>query len=175
MAALVVSCGSTTTRGSGMATGGQTSLANVQLEDMEFAIGQLIGNLGGFEKLNESITVYFNKEGEVTATSGVDNRTTTPMERNGHRIQLSNYLVNDLIKSKVCKVVTTARGYNTANYSLKVLIVNEHVVEEDQAFFDLSSKDQSNRIVMHFELYDIDSGSENIVFASSEIVQKNRK
>ena len=171
MAALVVSCGSTTTRHDGMATGGIANVERVQLEDMEFTVSNLVGALDSSGILDINKTIFFNKSEQPTATSGVDNKTTTNMERNGHRIQLSNYLVNDLIKRKMCKVVTTARGYNTANYSLKVLLVNEHSTGDKKW---IGERDQSNRIVIHFELYDIESGSENIVFASSEIVQKLR-
>ena len=173
MMALAISCGSTTTRHQGSTQGGLTQIGTVQLEDMEYTISNLIKALHESGTLGLNKTGFFNKSGH-SATSGVDNKTRTKMEANGWRIQLSNYLVNDLIKTDMCKVVTGAKGYNTANYSLKVLIVNEHVVEEDQALFDLSSKDQSNRIVIHFELYDIDGRAENLVFASSEIVQKMR-
>jgi hypothetical protein len=173
MMALAISCGSTTTRHQGATQGGLTQIGTVQLEDMEFTISNLVLALHQSKILDQSKTVYFNKSGH-SATSGVEDKTDTKMEANGHRIQLSNYLVNDLLKRKMCKVVTTDRGYDTANYSLKVLIVDEHVVEEDQALLDFSSKDQSNRIVIHFELYDISGRAETIAFASSEIVQKVR-
>lgn len=92
---------------------------------------------------------------------------TTKMERNGMKISLCNYLMNDMYKLNMCKMVATPKGYDRAHYGLKVLIVNEKAVEQGNLFFEA---DESNRIVMTFELYDLES--ENIAFISSEVVQK---
>jgi hypothetical protein len=172
MMALAISCGSTTTRQAGNQQGGITKIETVQLEDMEFTISNLVEALASSAILDKSKTVYILKGGKFNDISGVENKSTTKMETNGHRIQLTNYLINDLIKMKMCDVVTTESGYNYANYSLKVLIVNELVTGDENL---VGKKDQSNRVVIHFELFDIDQRKQNVVFASSEIVQKIKK
>jgi hypothetical protein len=76
--------------------------------------------------------------------------------------------MNDLYKRDMCELVATAKGYDRAKYGLKVLIVNEAVTGERKI---IGKADESNRIVMTFELYDLES--ESIAFISSEVVQKN--
>ena len=166
MMALAISCGSTTTRHAGADQGGISLVGSVQLEDFEFAMGKLMGSLGNSGVLDATKTVFLLKDGSYTAIAGVEDRSTTKMDHNGMKIQLCNYLMNDLYKSGMCKLAATAKGYDRAQYGLKVLIVNEKATKTNI----FTKADQSNRIVMTFELYDLES--ENIVFISSEIVQK---
>jgi hypothetical protein len=168
MMALAISCGSTTTRQAGDQQGGQTVVGKVQLEDFEFAMSKLIVALSDSGVLSSDTTVFFLKDGTHTPIAGVDNKSTTPMDHNGMKISLCNYLMNDLYKRDMCELVATAKGYDRAKYGLKVLIVNEAVTGERKI---IGKADESNRIVMTFELYDLES--ESIAFISSEVVQKN--
>jgi hypothetical protein len=166
---LAASCASEVTREDGRGSSGLSKVGAVQIEDFEFAAERLIRKLRAssiFDE-DEKIAVLFRIKPNGNQYTGlVDLSLDAAHNRKmGYDRLLFKFVRNDLLN--LCDFVDQD---DLMDHSVKILLTNEY--QKKQNTFTKNS--ESNRIVMHFEVWATEAYSQKLVFSETEFVQKRK-
>ena len=165
------SCGNTmtATRHDGRTQGGISRSHILEIEDIEYAMANIVGELAREGVLSRESTVALGTK--VTEFTGIHNMSATPMERNGLRISLCDYLMRDLVKFRMCTVVSNAAE---SDYGIKVIISGGMPRVSDEGSM-LGTRTHDSRWNVSLQLWKLTSDTPELVFATSEIIQKTTR
>ena len=144
------SCSSTVTRDQGAHLGGISRSHILEIEDIEYAMANIVAELAREGVLSHESTVALGTK--VTEFTGIHNESTTMMDHNGMKMSLRRYLMEDLVKRAMCKVTNNAAE---SDYGIKVIISGG-----------------MPRVSVALQLWKLTSDTPELVFATSEIIQK---
>jgi hypothetical protein len=155
------SCGNTAIRDQGI------SRSHIpEIEDIEFAMANIVRELMDAGVLSRESTVALGTR--VTEFAGIHNMSATPMESNGMRELFSNYLMIDLVKYAMCTVI---RNATESDYGIK-LIISDGMPRVSNEGSMLGTNTHDSRWNVSLQLWKLTSDTPELVFATSQIIQK---
>ena len=162
------SCGNTmtATRQDGSTRGGVSRSHILEMEDLEYAMSKIVTSLANAGVLSRESTVALGTK--VTEFAGIQNMSATQMESNGWRISLCDYLMRDLVKFRMCTVISNAAE---SDYGIK-LIISGGVPRVSKERSMLGTSTHDSRWNVSLQLWKLTSDTPELVFATSEIIQK---
>jgi hypothetical protein len=167
---LAASCASEVTREDGRVSSGLSKVGQLQIEDFEWAATRLIKKLQAssiFDE-DEKIAVLFRIKPNGNQYTGLVDLSLDAAHnrRMGYDRLLFKFVRNDLLN--LCDFVDQD---DLMDHSVKILLTNEYQ-KGDKKWIGKTS--ESNRIVMHFEVWATEAYSQKLVFSASEFVQKRK-